>query len=89
MSIDKIYKSSMRELSKAKTVGEMQRVVSKFDRKCDEHMKRLNDYYAKCEARMKEEMDKQRREFEATMEARRAEMEALDKEIEAVLGSVA
>lgn len=89
MDIDTIYKSTMRKFSKAKSAGERQRVISEFNRECDEYLVRLNAGYAKEAARMKEEMDRQEREFEAMMEARRAEREALDKEIEAVLGSVA
>ena len=86
MNLDTIYKSSMRKLSKAKSVGEIRRIESEFNRECDKFEKNLNDCYAKQEARMKEEMDRQEREFEARMEARRAEAETLNKEIEALLG---
>ena len=85
MNLDTICKSYMRKLSKAKSVGEIRRIESKFNCECDEYEKNLNDCYAKQEARMKEEMDRQEREFEAKMEARRAEAKALNKEIEALL----
>jgi len=89
MSIDTIYESSMRKLSKAKSVGEMQRIVSEFNQECDEYVKQINDDSAKFEARINAEVARQEREFEALMEARRAEREALDKEIETVLRTVA
>lgn len=86
MNLDTICKTSLRKLSKAKSVDEIRCIESEFNRECDEYEKDLNDYYAKQEARMKEELGKQEREFEAMMAANRAEMEEFDKEIEALLG---
>lgn len=89
MNIDTIYKLSIRKLSEAKSDGEIQRVVSAFDREFEEHLKHLNEDYAKHERCMKEELNRQEREFETRMEALRAEREAIDKEIESVLGLIA